>query len=342
MLFAVGPAAADTTAGRVPSLRRLRLNWAEPTVYELSLVLDPKLGAYDSVNSLALCAVDVLEEILPRFPNVVDLSLWLDRSTLYTRKDIQLSEICDWMDRLRKLEVVAVPEGFALKSLASKPSLHRLVLHGEFAHDVLAKIAKQINLGEIPEISLRNNTLQALKSGFIPMPCGPAAELSVSTCPSWMRLNSNYHLCTEDDSGLRRFFHSKYKRFDCEAIVNYPTIKANIGALYEVLPEALPRLSTLRISLSSLSSENINERGSRPRSCPALTHLELYVRPDTIVNQEVVVSGADIIKWITRHLQDFKQPLNALQVIGVQVESDRDALDNLARTVSFTPTSFFE
>jgi len=331
-----------------PSLRRLRLNWAEPAVHELHLVLDPSLGTYDSVSLLALCAVDNLREVLPRFSSVVELSLWLDDSAVYHPFDIQLADICAWMPQLRKLEIVEAPENFASKPLVTKPSLHRLVLHGEFAREVLTQVAGQIDLNEIPEISLRNHTLDAFKTGFIPVAGGPADQLSLYVghdYPKWLQPNSGCHFYAEDGCRRLRYLHSKYKKLDCEEMVSYATINTNIEALFEVLPEKMPQLVRFRIYSNNLRSHKGSKREPQPRpprSCPALAHLELYVGYDRTSDEGEVLSGVEVVDWIACHLQDFPQPLDTLRVVGVRVDSDLAALNNLARTVSVTSTAAFE
>jgi len=328
-----------------PSLRRLRLNWAEPDVHELRLILDSKIGAYDSVSSLALGAVDNLEEVLPRFPGVIDLSLWLDQSEVYTPSDIQLADLCIWMPKLRYLEIVEVPNTFATKPLVTKPSLHRLVLHGEFARDVFTKVSQQMDLKEIPELSLLNNTLDTFKTGFIPVASGPADQLSVYDSPKWLHPRLGYHLYAEDSCRRLRYLHSMYKRLHCEEMVSYAIINTNIEALYDALPANMPQLVTLRIHLDRFRSVSdiIQETSPRlPRSCPALAHLELYVGYDRTSDEGDVATGVEIMNWIALHLQDFPKPLHTLRIVGMRVGADLDALNSLARTVLFTPTPLFE
>jgi len=331
-----------------PSLQRLRLNWAEPAVHELHLVLDPTLGAYGSVSSLALCAIENLREVLPRFSSVVELSLWLDQSAVNDPYDIQLADICAWMPQLRKLEIVEAPENFASKPLVTKPSLHRLVLHGEFARDVLTEVAGQIDINEIPEISLRNNTRDAFKTGFIPVAGGPADQLSLYVghdYPKWLQSLSGFHVYAEDAFRRLRYLHSSYKKLDCEEMVSYATINTNIEALYDVLPTKMPRLVTFRIYSNNLRSHKDSKRKPQPqppRSCPALAHLELYVGYDRTSDEGEVLSGVKVVDWIACHLQDFPQPLDTLRVVGVRVDSDLAALNSLARTVLVTSTAAFE
>ena len=116
------------------SLRRLRLNWAEPDVHELHLILDSELGAFDSVSSLALCAVDNLREVLPRFPRVICLSLWLGQPQESTRPDIQLADISKWMPQLRQSEIAEVPDDFASKPLTTR---HRCVVWSSTASSLV-------------------------------------------------------------------------------------------------------------------------------------------------------------------------------------------------------------
>jgi len=328
-----------------PSLQRLRLNWADPDVHELHLVLDSKPDAFDSVFSLALCAVDNLWEVLPRFPRVANLSLWLEPLDDYAANEIHIANICSWMPRLRKLEIVEVPDDFAAKPLVTKPSLHRLILHGRWANDVLADLAKTMDLDKIPEISLRNNTRYAYKTGFIPAASRPTDQLTVYNCPKWIQSHSGYHLYAEDGFQRLRYLQSKYKRLHCEEMVSYTTINANVEALFEILPEKIPQLVILRIHLDSFrrsTSDRRPEMNLRPlRSCPALAHLELYVGYDRTSDGEIV-SGVQILNWISLHLQDFSQPLDTLRVVGVRVEADLDALNNFARTVLFTSAPLFK
>jgi len=320
------------------SLQRLRLNWARPHEHELHLVLDPKMGAFDSVSSLALCAVDNLREVLPRFPRVVDLSLWLGQPQDSEFQGIQLAEICEWMARLSKLEVAEVPQNFASKTLAAPPSLHRLFLHGKFAGDVLNAIAAQMDLEAVLDIGLWNSTRDVLISDIISALSEPAVELSVHDCPPSSHTDSCYHFCAADGLGRHRIFHGSYDSYyyqcdDDSEIISNETINTNMDMLFNVLPKAMPRLETLRIRLGGFQRDN--SRVSQ-LSCPALVHLELFS-----LNGDVT-SGADVTNWITSHLKDFSQPLKTLLVTGVRLGSDIGVLDRLASTVSCAPISLFE
>jgi len=326
------------------SLRRLRLNWARPGVHELLLNLEGQDGAFDSVDSLALCAIVNLQEVLPRFPGVIDLSLWLG-NLAHNSNDFQLADIFAWMPQLRKLEIAEVPVSFASKAFTSSPSLDRLCLHGKYARDVLATIASQMNINKIPEISLWNNDIAPWNNTNEALPIisassGPAAELSVFNYqnPIWPRMVDNF--CTDDGRGHRRIFHAMKCRSECDAeIVSYTTVNTNADALYSILLNVMPQLVTLRVW--ELNGVFLADTGRRPQiSCPGLANLELYVaKPvNRSIDAEVVMSGADIRRWVECHLKDFSQPLDTLRLVGLRVGSDLNALDGLARNVLFAPT----
>jgi len=324
------------------SLQRLRLNWAQPDVHELHLDLGFECGTYDSITSLALCAVDNLREVLPCFPYVVDLSLWLGEPQESTPQDIQLAEICEWMVQLRKLEVVEVPIDFASKAPAVPPTLDRLVLHGRFARDVVVAFASLMNLNSIAEISLWDNKGDTFKPSIVSMPSGPAMELSVHGFQRWSQPELGYHFCAENCRGLRRIFHSTlyYYESKCnEEIIDYATINTNMEAFYDVVPKAMPQLTTLRIRMDS-DFQSDSHRVSQI-SCPALAHLELYVTA-TASPDKNVTSGAHVMDWIAKHLKDFSRPLETLRVVGVRSRFDVGALNSLAHAVFLNPTSLFE
>jgi len=323
-----------------PSLQRLRLNWAEPDVHELHLVLDPEIGAFDSVSFLALCAIDNLEEVLPLFPRVVDLSLWVVEPPDSTTEDIQLADICEWMPQLRRLEVAEVPVSFASKAPVVPPSLHRLLLHGLYSTDVLNDIASIMDLNSISEISLWKHTCDDLKPSIISAFSGPTVELSVYSSPRSSRGNWSYNFCAEDGRGLRRILHSRYSYYkprSYDEIVSYATISTTVEAFHDVFPAVMPQLVTLRIRMGGLQSDS--HRVSQV-SCSALAQLELYFTAGS--GDEKVMSGTEVASWITGHLKDFDQPLEMLRVVGVRLGSDVGALDSLSRTVLFTPSSLFE
>ena len=322
------------------SLQRLRLNWAQPDVHELHLDLDFECGAYDPITSLALCAVDNLRQVLPCFPYVVDLSLWLGEPQESTPQDIQLAKICEWMVQLCKLEVVEVPIDFASKAPAAPPTLDRLVLHGRFARDVVVAFASLMDFNSIAEISLWDNKGDTFKPSIVSMPSGPAMELSVHGFRRWSQPDLGYHFCAENGHGLRRIFHSTlyYYESKCnEEIIDYATINTNMEAFYDVIPKAMPQVATLRIRLDS-DFQSDSHRVSQI-SCPALAHLELYV---TASPDEKVTSGSEVVDWILQHLKDFSRPLEMLRVVGVRLRFDVGALNSLAHTVLFTLTSLFE
>jgi len=324
------------------SLRRLRLNWAKPDVHKLQLDLDPQSGAYDSVDSLALCAIINLENILPRFPGVIDLSLWLG-NLAHKPNYFQLADIFAWMPQLRKLEVAEIPKNFVSRTLTSPPSLDRLRLHGRFALDSLATISSQIDLDAISEISLWNFKKQAFKSVIIPVSSGPTAELSVYSYirQDWPRTGVNY--CADDGRGHRRLLHNTkcHSEYDAE-IVSYAIINTNANALYCIIPNTIPMPKLVTLRVCEPKSSLLSYTGRVPQiSCPALANLELYVAEPDVRGRnakEMTVSGAVILEWVEGHLKDFARPLDTLRLVGVGVGSDLDALDGLARNVFFTPS----
>ena len=323
-----------------PSLRGLRLNWAEFSAHKLHLVLDPELGAYNSVCSLGLGAVDNLEEVLPQFPCVVDLSLWVVQPPGSKNGDIQLADIFKWMPQLRRLEVADVPESFASKTPTVQPSLHRLLLDGMDSTIVLSDIARIMDLDSIAEISLWKHAEDDLNPSIISALSGPAVELSVYSLPRSHSDGWGYRFCAENGRGLRRILHganSCYTRQSYEEIVGYATISTTTEALHDVFPVVMPQLVTLRIRMDGLKSDSYQDSQV---SCPALAHLELYFTAGS--GDEEVMSGADIASWITSHLKDFSQPLETIRVVGVRLGSDVGALNSLARAVLFTPSSLFK
>ena len=326
-----------------PSLRRLRLNWAKIRVHELRLNLASNHGAYDSVNSLALNGIVNLQEVLTRFPRVTDLSLWLGQHESPS-PDIQLGDICEWMPQLHKMEVGDVPQDFALKPLTSMLRLNRLALHDTFACDVLMRVAGQMELNAISGIYLWNKMPNSFVLGFIHALNGPAAELSVyASYWPWRWKDPNYEFCAEDGHGRSRIFHSTHYNSEySEEIAGYATVNTDMVALDGVLPEVMPQLTTLRVR-EPIGSFRTHDTKVTPLSCPALVHIELYaVHERKLDEEEGVLSGTDVLNWISHHLKDFAQPLNTLRVVGVRVGSDLGALDGLASNILFSPSSLVE
>ena len=334
-----------------PSLQRLRLDWGRPA--SQYLVLDPPTDqcTFNSVSTLALYSVTDLRIILPRFGGVVDLSLRaVDDDT-----DIELADICAWMPRLLRLEIIDVPENFASKPILLRPSLKRLVLHGEYVRNIFAEVVNQLDFDTIPMVILCSLASNSFRSDFIRNPNPLTAELSVIDYNGNYGMESSvwgpracYYFCVDDGLGNIRVLHSTHQDFeDCfPEIVTFATININMGAFAKKSLNTMPLLTTLRLQafVRTFHSTDLN-RGT-PVSCPVLAHLELYfVQPRrTVCNDrdDHNLAGQHILKWVTNNLTGFTSPLQTLRVVGARVLDDDGVLNKVSHAVFFAPSPLVE
>jgi len=244
-------------------------------------------------------------------------------------------------------------KSFAYEPLVSRPSLKRLVLHGEHVHDIFVKLVTILDLDLIPKIILCNLASSRFSSEFLRNTSPPTAELSVVNCnggssmeiPVWGS-RAHYHFCVDDGLGNFRVLHSKHFD-DCYPVMDiFTTVNINMSAFVQNRHGTLPLLTTLRLRASAETLHFTKFGREAPLSCPALVHLELYFvqpRPRSSSDRyEKDLTAPHLLECVRKNLIDFKTPLQTLRVVGAHMGDDVGVLNNMACAVFFTHSPLIE